>query len=596
MSDLRQNPSAGPNSNSIDIPFLEKAPKYVPRPVCIPKTIEVPIHFTVFTTNVTTSRIVTPEILEEQLRMTNEAFKPLGISFFFATLNYHVGEEFRSFTQHMMSDNAKSSPAYQANAERVKLQNRYGGNDEVNIWIVESIDTPTCAKRTDGYCTPASWLRQPNHAADGCVIEIDALPGVAWRFDAGGTGSTLTHEIGHWFNLWHVFPDKEGAECSGSSDGVDDTFQFPNKVPDMFQAFQRRCCSTGTGRSLKWDFCSTNDTVHVTNYMSYGGDKGEIVEADPDETKPWTTMQRARMFTAFFTMRRAAPSGGIEPTCLNQHVVFEAPPPVTPPASLTRRGLQPRSLRGLNLLLPSDKILGTLRRVCASPPGATSDEQAIDVISGEEIRCNPTTGVCEPPSIGPSCPDSSPPPCNLDAESCAEGGVSPPCPPDLTASCPDGTAPPCAPLPLFCPNGTSLQCIPNNDAPRTPDKAPPPEKPDKSTPVPPGTEPGPEPSSCPRPCTPHSHTCDPSTAPTCIFPDPRLPRPRAFCACRPGYRASPSPSPSPADPTRLTEWRLPIVGQEHRVWVAEGVSCDTLCREGGCGEVAVVGIGCAGGG
>lgn len=481
----------------------------------------------------------------------------------------------------MMADNPKSTTAYQANAERIKQQNRYGGNDEVNIWIVESIDTPTCAKRTDGYCTPASWLRQTNHPADGCVIEIDSLPGVAWRFE-GGTGSTLTHEIGHWFNLWHIFPDKEGAGCASSSDGIADTFQFPNSVPEMFDRFQRQCCSSGTGRATTWDFCPADETIHVANYMSYSQDKGVIVETDPDETKPWTTMQRASMFTAFFTMRRAPPSGGIDPSCLNQHVVFDVPPPA--PVLLNRRaGLEGRSLRGLNLFRPSDQIMKTLKRVCASPPGPNNTEQAIDVISGEEIHCNAATKTCDPPSTGASCPDSSPPPCNLEAEACPEG-VSPPCPPDM-ASCPDGSAPPCAPLPIICPNGTSLQCLPNNNSPN----------PNNNTPIPPATEPDPNrntPPNCPSPCNPLGpHTCDPTTAPTCIFPDPRLLNPRSFCACRPGYKASSAPQ---ADTTK--QWRLPIVGQEHRVWVPEGVACDQLCRDGSCGEVGVVDIACAGGG
>lgn len=149
------------------------------------------------TTNLSTSRLVSPEVIEEQLRLTNEAFSPLGISFFFATLNYHVGEEFRTFTQHLTSDHPKWTPAYQANVERIKQQNRYGGHDELNIWVVESIDTSTCQKRTDGYCTPASWLLQSGHETDGCVIDIDTLPSVTFRH-GGGTGSTLTHEIGHW--------------------------------------------------------------------------------------------------------------------------------------------------------------------------------------------------------------------------------------------------------------------------------------------------------------------------------------------------------------------------------------------------------------
>jgi len=79
---------------------------------------------------------------------------------------------------------------------------------------------------------------------------------------------------------------------------------------------------------------------------------------------------------------------------------------------------------------------------------------------------------------------------------------------------------------------------------------------------------------CPRPCDPHHNYCDAMTAPTCIFPDPRVPQPRAACACRPGYKTS-----SAADDDTRRQWRLPVVGQEHRVWVAEGIKCDALCAD-----------------
>jgi hypothetical protein len=44
-------------------------------------------------------------------------------------------------------------------------------------------------------------LTTPNHEADGCVITLDALPGVQFRLDQSSKGDTLTHELGHWFDL-----------------------------------------------------------------------------------------------------------------------------------------------------------------------------------------------------------------------------------------------------------------------------------------------------------------------------------------------------------------------------------------------------------
>ena len=92
---------------------------------------------------------------------------------------------------------------------------------------------------------------------------------------------------------------------------------------------------------------------------------------------------------------------------------------------------------------------------------------------------------------------------------------------------------------------------------------------------------------CPKACNPHSNTCDPHTAPTCIFPNPNVPSPRAACACRPGYKAT-----GQANNDVSKHWRLPIPGQQYRVWVAEGVKCDTLCDipygVNSCGEVSIL--------
>lgn len=100
--------------------------------------------------------------------------------------------------------------------------------------------------------------------------------------------------------------------------------------------------------------------------------------------------------------------------------------------------------------------------------------------------------------------------------------------------------------------------------------------------------------ACPKACDPHHNTCD-ATAPTCIFPDPRVPNPRGACACRPGYKAT-----GYANNDNVNQWRLPIESHEHRVWVAEGVKCDTLCDVStgvdSCLEVSLIGAECVGAG
>ena len=101
-------------------------------------------------------------------------------------------------------------------------------------------------------------------------------------------------------------------------------------------------------------------------------------------------------------------------------------------------------------------------------------------------------------------------------------------------------------------------------------------------------------SGCPKACDPHNNRCD-ATAPTCIFPDPRVVGPRGACACRPGYKAANSVSSGISK-----QWRLPVEGHEHRVWVAEDVKCDTLCDvstgASACLEVPLIGKECVGGG
>lgn len=63
---------------------------------------------------------------------------------------------------------------------------------------------------------------------------------------------------------------------------------------------------------------------------------------------------------------------------------------------------------------------------------------------------------------------------------------------------------------------------------------------------------------------------------------------KIYCACRAGYRATTGARPGDTS----VQWRLPTPGQEGRVFVSPGVTCDTLCDQWqlgrqGCQEVGL---------
>jgi hypothetical protein len=278
------------------------------------------------------------------------------------------------------------------------------------------------------------------------------------------------------------------------------------------------------------------------------------------------------MFANYFTHRRS-PGKTVDSNCNNYPVFFGQEQPASKvdarASVLDERSLSGFALRGPKLLKQGPRLLEQLIKRCSSPPDPNLVE-AINIFTGEIVTCD-DEGNCQPPSTGPSCPDGSSPPCQLD-QHCL-GGSTPPC----KEVCPDGTAPPCTGNGgSTCPDGLPSSCLggsvevekpPTNDGIQRP--------------------------NCPAACKVHDNKCDKTTAPTCIFPDPRVPNPRGACACRPGFKAS-----DYKDTDTTKHWRLPIPGQEHRVWVAEGVKCDTLCTVstgvGSCREVSEVAEECVG--
>lgn len=116
----------------------------------------------------------------------------------------------------------------------------------LNLWV--------CNMNRD----PLGYAQFPGGASetDGVVIDVKA-------FGVGGTaeapfnlGRTATHEIGHWFNLLHIWGD-DGQSCSGS-DSVEDTPNQAGPNSDV-PTFRHKSCGNGPSGDMFMDFMDYTD-------------------------------------------------------------------------------------------------------------------------------------------------------------------------------------------------------------------------------------------------------------------------------------------------------------------------------------------------
>lgn len=141
-------------------------------------------------------------------------------------------------------------------------------NSHLNIWV--------CAL-TGGLLGYAQFPGGPS-ATDGVVINFQAFGTIGTAQAPFNRGRTTTHEVGHYFNLRHIWADT--PDCSGS-DLVADT---PNCEGPNF--------GTPTGVHVTCGNAPHGDMY--MNYMDYTDDKGMFM---------FTAGQVARMRTALTFFR-----------------------------------------------------------------------------------------------------------------------------------------------------------------------------------------------------------------------------------------------------------------------------------------------------
>lgn len=137
--------------------------------------------------------------------------------------------------------------------DQIKGEINWPNTQYLNVWVVRAIDLglPPSQGTILGYAA-FPYNNQPV-TDDGVVIRHDQMGRIG---SAVSNGRTLTHEVGHFLNLYHPF---QGG-CTGVGDAISDT--PPIASPSYGCNFNRNTCNTG----------ANDEPDMIENFMDYTND------------------------------------------------------------------------------------------------------------------------------------------------------------------------------------------------------------------------------------------------------------------------------------------------------------------------------------
>ncbi|MEY4906176.1 MAG: hypothetical protein RLZZ292_3991 [Bacteroidota bacterium] len=156
---------------------------------------------------------------------------------------------------------------------------RLGGDDAwrpsryLNIWVCEFSEGGIL-----GYTTPLIDALTIKTAEDGCLINVQAFGINANNLVGRNKARTLVHEVGHYFNLLHIFGSDR--TCN-DDDGVEDTPR---------QAWLNSACPSLPAPVS----CPGNGGDMYMNFMDYPYDECVLMFTKGQKSRMWATLDSYR--------------------------------------------------------------------------------------------------------------------------------------------------------------------------------------------------------------------------------------------------------------------------------------------------------------